>query len=168
MFLNPNFSILNPAPGAMDLKPFYELRGRWKGTYSLWLNPYEEVRLSDTVIDIDTITPKNFLHMRYTWLYEEKKQEGLLIINFDENKKKIIASWIDTWHNDKGIMNCEGAISLPNQMWFKGSYLVPEGPNWEWKTKIEILSESKFLLKMYNILPIGQEHLAVQVEYAKL
>lgn len=55
----------------------------------------------------------------------------------------------------------DGAISL------RGSYAAPTGPDWGWR--IEVMADGGRSLRIvhHNILPDGQEMLAVTSEYAR-
>ncbi|MCH8908963.1 MAG: DUF1579 family protein [Candidatus Heimdallarchaeota archaeon] len=97
--------------------------------------------------------------------YSDQSQEGTLIVGFDSKRELVFASWIDRWHNSYGIMDCQGYVTDKNEIFFKGSYLVDTGPDWEWKTNIQVDEADKFTLKMYNIHPHLGEYLAVQVDY---
>jgi len=43
----------------------------------------------------------------------------------------------------------------------RGSYAAPPGPDWGWRTVIEIPDDDSFRMVMYNVSPEGKEELAV-------
>ncbi|OLS28948.1 MAG: hypothetical protein HeimC2_03860 [Candidatus Heimdallarchaeota archaeon LC_2] len=143
-----------------------QLSGKWMGEYLLWLNPTQPSVKCNSTSSIQKVVMDRYMKIDYAWEYDGKKQEGLLIFRYNEKKKKILMTWIDSWHQPD-FMLCEGSIDSDNKISAKGSYEALEGPNWEWRTKIIPKSSDAFTFEMYNILPDGTEALAVQVEYKR-
>ena len=144
-----------------------KLLGDWEGQYQLWLDPDAPPDTSKSKARITKTVKDKFLQIEYDWSYEGEKNEGLLVIGYNEIKEKIQMSWIDSWHQQHDFMHSTGLIENENTFSAKGSYLAPKGPNWEWRTRIIAQSDNAFTFEMYNISPLGNEDIAVRVEYSK-
>ena len=144
-----------------------QLTGNWNGEYMLHISPDEPQLRSKTIANIQRVVLNRFVKFDYTWEYEGKTQEGLLLIGYDKIKEKVRMSWIDSWHQQTEFMISEGPLDSNNILSAKGSFEVSEGPDWGWRTTIILKSSDSFTFEMYNITPDGQEHLGVQVEYSK-
>jgi hypothetical protein len=67
------------------------------------------------------------------------------------------ASWVDSFHNNTAIMFCVGT-STENGFSVLGSYPDPTGgPDWVWRTVVEMLDDDHLVITAYNILPEGGE-----------
>lgn len=141
-----------------------QLVGEWTGEYNLWVYPGDPVRTSPSKALVEKIVGSKFLQIKYDWKYENNDIEGNLIIGWDNKRNRLVASWIDSWHQQSDFMTCEGYISENGVLVVKGSYPVDNAPSWEWRTKV-FATDSGFTFEMYNIHPQGIEELAVKVEY---
>ena len=150
-----------------DLEKFKEIEGSWNGEYNLWLDPNAPPTNSKSKMKVRTLPSGTFIQMEYSWEDSGKQQFGTLIIGYEVERKRVVASWIDSWHLPYDIMLCEGFINEEEQFKFTGSYRAPEGPNWEWRTEIKIHSRDRFDFLMYNIHPNTTEAIAVKVEYSR-
>lgn len=144
-----------------------QLQGNWAGKnflYLPWLKetPFESA--SQAVIDFSA--KGIFLKIEYDWFYDEKQQEGLILIGQEEASETIKSFWIDSWHLSDKFMVSEGKPKT-DLISVKGFYSVPEHPDWGWKTIFDIEDENSFKILMYNVSPEGDETLAVETEYAR-
>ena len=147
---------------------FKKLRGEWKGKnklHTVWIeeNPLTE---SDSVAQINLAANEKFLKIEYDWLYENKNQEGLLLIGSEKDSDEVKAFWIDSWHMSDKFMTCDGKFS-GDSILMKGFYQVPNHPDWGWRTDIVFEDENSFKIVMYNVSPENEEHLAVEAEYSR-
>jgi hypothetical protein len=145
---------------------FEKLTGNWRGKNSLHTPWMEEspVKSSDSEAVVETTAINRFLKIEYTWSFEEKPQEGILLIGSEENSAKAV--WIDSWHNGDKFMNCEGTFE-GNSIKIKGFYKVPDHSDWGWKTEINFETEDFFKIIMHNVTPEGEESLAVEAVYTR-
>lgn len=147
---------------------FKNLIGEWKGKnrlYTTWIveNP---VRESDSISNVKLAANEKFLKIEYDWIYEDKTQEGLLLIGSEKDSNEVRAFWIDSWHMSDKFMTCDGNFS-ENSILMKGFYEVPNHPDWGWRTDIHFENENSFKIEMYNVSPEGEEDLAVEAEYSR-
>lgn len=147
---------------------FKNLKGEWKGTnrlYTTWIeeNPVTE---SDSVANVNLAAKEKFLKIEYDWIYEDKIQEGLLLIGSEKDSDDVKAFWIDSWHLSDKFMSCDGKFS-GDSILIKGFYEVPNHPDWGWRTDIHFENENLFKITMYNVSPEGAEDLAVEAEYSR-
>lgn len=149
---------------------FGRLIGDWSGTNRLHVSWMKEnpIRDSDSKATIAFSAQGKFLKIEYDWLYEEQKQEGLILLGNEKIGESVKAFWIDSWHmGDKfmvseGVQNGNGSISL------KGFYAVPDHPDWGWRTVIESENPESFKITMYNVSPEGVEDLAVEASFERI
>ena len=86
------------------------LIGKWGGTNHLWLSPEDPVRESESTAKMSTIAQGQFSEIWYSWAYEDKPQEGRLILGQVTGSQVVNAVWFDTWHMREGFMICEGSL----------------------------------------------------------
>jgi hypothetical protein len=143
------------------------LPGQWSGPNRLWLEPGTPVRISDTTAAIRLAAGERFLVIQYTWADEGKPQDGLLMVDIEDDETPRAASWIDSWHLTGAIMQFKVESAGDGILALHGSYPASEGPDWGWRIEIHPQSTDRFDLRMFNITPDGQEMLAVQAEYSR-
>lgn len=145
---------------------FKKLTGIWKGVNRLYTTWIEEnpVRESVSRAKVNLAGNEKFLKIEYDWIYENKNQEGLLLIGSEENPGEVRAFWIDSWHMRDKFMSCVGRFS-DDSILMKGFYEVPNHPDWGWRTDIFFTEEDSLKIVMYNVSPEGAEDLAVEAEY---
>jgi hypothetical protein len=143
------------------------LTGEWKGTNQLH-TPWMPVPLhsSDSAMRVSEQIKGQFLSFEYTWAYEGKPEEGIIIVGWDAQKNVVNAIWTDSWHSAHVLMNSEGSIDGDGNLSMKGHYKVEGHPDWGWRTDIIPLGDM-FKLVMYNVTPEGEESLAVETEYTR-
>ena len=75
------------------------------------------------------------------------------------------ASWIDSFHNNTAIMFCTGN---PEGAGFSvvGSYPDPtgNGPDWNWRTQVQLVDPEHLLITAYNMSPEGTEYRAIETQ----
>ena len=141
------------------------LVGEWKGTNRLH-TPWMPVQLqeSNSTASVRSKMNGQFLTIEYTWEYESKPQEGMLILGRDSKSDAVQAVWTDSWHSKDVLMLCNGSIDADGRISVVGSYAVPEHPDWGWRTEITP-GENSFRYAMYNVTPEGEEDLAVETDF---
>lgn len=147
---------------------FKKLAGEWYGTnllYTTWIeeNPVTE---SDSSCSVSMAASSKFLKIEYDWVYENKKQDGLLLIGSEKDSDETQTVWIDSWHMSDKFMSCDGKYA-EDSILMKGFYKVPNHPDWGWRTDIVFSDEDSFKIVMYNVSPEGEEDLAVEAIYKR-
>lgn len=144
------------------------LAGKWKGTNRLnlsWMpNPIKE---SPSTADVSLRLNGQFLEIAYTWEYEGKGQEGVLIAGGDNKSDAVNAFWTDSWHLAHLVMLCEGVAAGDGSISVKGFYKVQNHPDWGWRTEI-IPAPDSFKYVMWNVSPEGEEELAAETEFIRV
>jgi hypothetical protein len=131
--------------------------GTWKGTKKLWLQDPNAPELCDTAVVVSTN------RISYTWSYQGRPQSG--IIELSKRDDRVHATWTDTWHSPEA-MDSEGT-DRDGRIVFTGSYAAGDGADWSWRTELDLSTRTGFGLKMFNIMPTGEERIAVQMELAR-
>ena len=143
------------------------LAGNWTGTNKLYLpwlpgGLWESGSTSRVSLKVDG----QFIGFEYTWSYEGKPHEGMLILGCDGKSDAVQAVWTDSWHNSDTLMLCDGTIDDNGKIDIKGYYAVPDHPDWGWRTEI-IPGETSYRYVMYNVTPEGKEELAVETDFER-
>lgn len=151
------------------LNAFMQLKDSFKGKYSLWTDPGQEPHISETQLAISSQLNNMLLQLEYSWEFEKKTQSSMLAFTYHPKKELVSAVWIDTWHMQNEFMHCKGLLTKNGVLMVNGKYGAGIGPDWGWKTLLEVEPEdpSSLHLTMYNITPAGEQHLAVQADYTK-
>ncbi len=147
---------------------FKKLAGEWSGTNLLYTTWIEENPVSESVCSciVGLAANAKFLKIEYDWTFENKKQDGLLLIGCEKDADEAQAVWIDSWHMSDKIMSCDGRYA-GDSISIKGFYKVPNHPDWSWRTDIIFSDEDSFKIVMNNVSPEGEESLAVEADYKR-
>jgi hypothetical protein len=151
-----------------SLATLIRLIGQWAGSNRLhvvWLTP--PVQDSDTTASVSLAAQGQFLAISYTWAYEGKPQDGLLLIGSGEAANSVKAVWIDSWHMSDKFMLLEGTVEPSGSISMRGAYAAPPGPDWGWRIVIEP-GDAAFRMTMHNISPEGEEIPAVEATFARV
>ncbi|MES2685131.1 MAG: DUF1579 family protein [Pseudomonadota bacterium] len=143
-----------------------QLLGDWLGENLLWMNPAEPPLASHSKMTVATTAQGKFITLAYTWAYEGKPQDGLLLIG-DGNQHGIAsAGWVDSFHQSGKVMHCTGSAS-PTGFAVTGAYAAPPGPDWGWRLSVNASVTGELILEMHNLPPGGEAELAVRAVYQR-
>lgn len=161
-------SQIKPSEKEISSKAFYEeLKGDWKGSYSLWLRPGTPAQVSDINANFQSVAKGNYFLMTYSWKKGNEAQEGVFL--FGGNKKTATATWGDSFHSVPEPMQCKGELMDDGKtLIFEGSYSMGEDSAWGWQTEFTQQSQESLLMEAYNIMPNGVEVLAVKAELKRV
>ena len=140
------------------------LIGDWKASNRLHLGDWGPTPLHESW-GTATVRERNlgqFLEISYTWEYNGKAQEGLIILGGDSKTDAVNAFWTDSWHLSDQVMMCDGKSDPDGRVSVNGSYKVEGHPDWGWRTEIKPAGDG-FEYMMFNVSPDGEETIAVEI-----
>ena len=128
--------------------------GTWKGTNKLWIQDPDapEISNSEVVVSANRVS--------YRWSFRGTPQSGT--IELSKTGNRVHAQWTDTWHTTE-TMASEGT-DTGGRIVFTGTYAAGDGPDWSWRTELDLSTPGGFGVKMFNITPTGEERIAVHME----
>ncbi|HEV8608625.1 MAG TPA: DUF1579 family protein [Thermoanaerobaculia bacterium] len=141
------------------------LTGRWRGKYRLIVEPDQPARESESTAVVAPLAGGRFARIDYVWGDRDKPEDGSILFGRDRTRGVVTALWVDSWHMRDKVMTCEGQSADAGSLEVRGSYAAPPGPDWGWRTVIEIAEEDSLRMLMYNVSPDGKEDLAVEAVY---
>jgi hypothetical protein len=145
-----------------------QLAGGWAGTSKLWLEPDTLTDEAPLVGNIQLILDGRFALFLYQSSVEGEPQHGLFTFGYDTLIDRYEASWVDSFHNNTAIMFCRGS-ETENGFQVTGSYPDPNGgPDWSWRTEVELVDKDHLLITAYNISPEGGEDKATEARLARV
>jgi hypothetical protein len=142
------------------------LIGAWFGESQLFLE--SDTFTSKTSAHIKQGIQGQFILVSYTWEFEGRSQEGLIIFNSRIGQAPTRANWLDSWHMGSEIMHCLGIRDKEGSVALLGSYSVASSPNWGWRIELRLSGSDDLELRMFNISPEGDETLGVLAQYQRI
>ena len=137
----------------------HQVQGAWVGEYKLnWMDPStsafsEEVSRGTATVSGDRI--------EYTWEFRGEPQSGT--IELERVDAGVQTRFVDTWHTPDGKALVSTGSIEGGRVDVRASYPAGEGPDWGWRTEVDVADQGAFGFRMYNITPDGQEVIAVDV-----
>ena len=139
-----------------------QLVGGWTGTTRLWVEPDVLTGESPMIGNVQLILGGRFALFLYQSSVEGEPQHGMFTFGYNTLSNRYEASWVDSWHNNTAIMFCVG-IPVENGFSVLGSYPdLTGGPDWGWRTVVELLDDDHLVVTAYNIPPEGGEAKATE------
>jgi hypothetical protein len=155
-------------PGGSPHHFLAQLVGGWAGTTRTWLDPTAEPSQARTQGSIQLILEGRFALYLYQSAVEDEPQHGMFTFGYDTTRDQYEASWVDSFHNNTAIMYCVGHGS-ERGFSVLGSYPDPVGgPDWGWRTEVELIDADHLTITAYNVSPEGGESLALKTELSRL
>ena len=145
-----------------------DLIGVWAGENLLrlsWQTPSDFHSRGE--LTAATAIKEKFLSVSYLWSHEDTPHEGLILLGYDADTATVNAAWIDSWHSNTKPLVLSGTISEHKTIDLRGTYEVPNHPDWGWRIVITP-AENDLRMTMYNITPESEEDLAVQADYKRV
>jgi hypothetical protein len=139
-----------------------QLTGGWAGTSKLWMEPEVLTGEAPMIGNIQLVLDGRFALFLYQSAVEDEPQHGMFTFGYNTLSDRYEASWVDSFHNNTAIMFCVGT---PTENGFSvlGSYPDPTGgPDWGWRTVVELLDHDHLMITAYNIDPEGGEAKATE------
>ncbi len=139
-----------------------QLAGGWAGTTRTWIDPDAAPVESKTQGSIQLILDGRFALYLYQTAVDGEPQHGMFMFGYNTTLDQYEASWMDSYHNNTAIMFCVGS---PKDKGFSvlGSHPSADGgPDWGWRTEVEIIDHDHLSISAYDIHPEGAEAPAVK------
>ena len=145
-----------------------QLAGGWTGTSRIWLEPGKLLGESPIIGNIQIVLDGRFALFLYQSSVEGEAQHGMFTFGYNTTLEQYEASWLDSWHNNTAIMSCVGS-ARDNGFQVIGKYPDPaEGPDWGWRTEVELVDEDHLTITAYNITPEGEEAKATEAKLTRV
>lgn len=144
-----------------------DLVGSWSGSNSLWFMPGDPVRESDATARVEVASGGAVAWFHYTWSYEGKPQEGVLLVRSGSDAKDVSAVLVDSWHTGGKFMDFRDDDGNDGLVAVRGTYSAGEGPDWGWRIEVQADGADAFRILMFNITPDGQEAPAVAAKFTR-
>ncbi len=141
-----------------------QLAGGWTGRTRTWHEPEGVPDESTTHGSIQLILDGRFVIYLYQTQVDGQAHHGMFIFGYDTDQDQYQASWVDSFHNNTAIMYCVGQ-PREKGFWVLGSYPDPNrGPDWGWRTELDLIDRDHLLITAYNISPEGTESKSVETK----
>ncbi len=145
-----------------------QLAGGWAGPSKLWLEPGKLANDAPLVGNIQLILDGRYALFLYQSAIEGEAQHGMFTFGFNTQLNQYEAAWVDSFHTNTAIMFCTGS-AIDNGFSVLGSYPDPTGgPDWGWRTDVELLDHDHLVITAYNIAPDGEEATATEAKLTRV
>jgi uncharacterized protein DUF1579 len=145
-----------------------KLVGGWIGTSKLWVEPDMLTDESPVQGSVQLVLGGRFALYLYQGSVEGEPQQGIFTFGYNTLLDQYEASWVDSYHNNTAIMFCVGS-ARENGFSVLGSYPDPTGgPDWGWRTEVELIDKDHLLITAYNIDPEGGEAQATEANLTRV
>ena len=139
-----------------------QLVGGWAGTTQTWIDPDAAPGESKTQGSIHLILDGRFALYLYESSVDGEPQHGMFIFGYNTTLDQYEATWVDSYHNNTAIMFCVGQAN-DKGFFVLGSHPSADGgPDWGWRTEVELLDADHLNIAAYDIHPEGGEAPAVK------
>ncbi len=144
------------------------LVGDWRGQARTWLEPEAPPVAAPVTGSIRSVLDGRFALHEYTSALDDTPFAGLALYGYDLQQQCWLSAWADGFHNGTTIMFSQAQAAPDSPFSVLGSYTDPSGgPDWGWRTAIELPAPDRLVLTHYNIQPQEAEVIAVEFAYER-
>ncbi|HEX9952961.1 MAG TPA: DUF1579 family protein [Rubricoccaceae bacterium] len=140
-------------------------RGLWRGTNRLHDPTTGAPADTPATAVVTPVVGGRFWRIAYTWIYQDRPQEGELFVGYQAEAGVATVHWADTWHTSDTVMACEGTAGDDGVVDVAGSYPAPSGPDWGWRIVVEPVGRESLRVVMHTVSPEGEVYPAVETTY---
>lgn len=145
-----------------------QLVGVWRGEARTWFTPESAPLAAPVAGSIRSVLDGRFVLHEYATALEDEQCDGIALYGYDLQQQRWISAWVDSCHNGTTIMLSHSQAAPASPFSVLGSYVDPGGgPDWGWRTAIELPAPDRLVLAHFNITPQGEEYLAVEFAYER-
>ena len=145
-----------------------QLVGGWTGKTRTWMEPEGAPMESQTQGSIQLVLDGRFALYLYQSAMDGESQQGIFTFGYNTTLDRYEASWVDSFHNNTAIMFCTGDAKEKGFS-VLGSYPDTDGgPDWNWRTEVELIDNDHLVITAYNISPEGVEAKAVESKLTRV
>jgi Protein of unknown function (DUF1579) len=144
------------------------LAGDWQGTTRTWFEPGKLADESTWQGRIRPVLGGRFALYEYRGSITGKALEGLALLGYDLERRRYEMAWIDAFHTGTAILS---GVGLCDDARFAAlaRYGNPAvGPEWGWRTEIELPSADELVITAWNIPSDGEAARAVETRYERV
>ncbi len=117
---------------------------------------------------IQIVLDGRFALFLYQTSVEGETQHGMFTFGYNTTLEQYETTWVDSWHNNTGIMFCVGSAH-ENGFQVLGRYPDPTGgPDWGWRTEVELVDADHLTITAYNIHPELGEAKATEAKLTRV
>lgn len=142
------------------------LSGEWEATNQLWFMPGTPVHESASTLTVAPVVGDDVTMLRYTWSHDGASHGGVMLVR-DVSTAPPSIVWYDSFHTGGTFMSLGSGTRADGVSAATGSYAAPTGPDWGWRIEVHTNDPAMLMVRHYNILPDGQEALAVEARYTR-
>jgi hypothetical protein len=145
-----------------------QLVGQWTGKTRTWFERGVFADESPTQGSIHLLLEGRFAFYLYQSAMEGEPVHGMFTFGYNTTLDQYGASWVDSYHNNTAIMFCIGGPKGKG-FFVLGEYPDPTGgPDWGWRTEVEMPDGDHLNITAYNIDPEKQEYKAVETTLTRI
>jgi hypothetical protein len=151
------------------------MAGRWAGTAKTYADPEnpDAAEVAPWNGTIEMLLGGRFLRFAYVSRAMGEPIAGELTIAYEKGDRLFRTSWIDSLHTGGAILVseskpvAEGDSAAAIRVF--GTYFAGEGqPRWGWRTELDDRTDDALHIRMFNVMPDGEESLGVAIELTRV